>query len=156
MPNYYQDMYTPEPLGELPVYLNSKRYSLMGGPYLAKPSMYHGIKMAIEIDAECDVDVPTVDFSTPSVDDLRLGLIRGIGILTSGQKLYVGCLGGIGRTGLYMAALAKVMVESGSIDYQPVEYVRTFYDDRAVETNKQKEFIKAIDVTDIAKWVKVL
>ena len=55
-------------------------------------------------------------------------------------------MGGIGRTGLFLAALAKL---SGEKD--PVAYVRKHYMPHAVETQQQQDFIKNLKVWDL-RW----
>ena len=53
----------------------------------------------------------------------------------------VGCMGGIGRTGLMLALLAKSFGEE-----DPVRYVRATYYSHAVETAAQKQFIAEFKV----------
>ncbi len=57
--------------------------------------------------------------------------------LAYGQKVHVGCIGGHGRTGLFLAALvAHVTGQSDAI-----HYVRENYCDHAVETKVQFDFL---------------
>ena len=111
-------------------------YTVYGGPYRACPSDVFGVKMAAEIDAPCDVSVPTQDFSIPDVDAATQGLKETVKAVLAGKKVYVGCMGGIGRTGLMLALLAKSFGEE-----DPVRYVRATYYSHAVETAAQKQFI---------------
>ena len=75
----------------------------------------------------------------------------------SGGQLHVGCFGGTGRTGLYLAGMAKVMPEyrrkMHRPQFDPVLYVRKQYLSHSVETLEQKEFIRDLDVSDIVSWV---
>jgi len=134
-----------------------------GGPYIQRPLGIVGVKMAEEIKKPCDVDIPTRDFDVPNVDKFKTGLVLGILYLKTRGELYVGCMGGIGRTGLYMAGLAKVMEELHTIDATKVlvkdaplcvGYVREQYLSHAVETKQQIAWIEALDVRDIVAAVK--
>lgn len=134
--------------------------SVYGGPYRSKPTDMLGVKMAVEINAPCDIDIPTKDFNVPDVQTFKLGLAKGLGLLVYGDTpLYVGCMGGIGRTGLYLAGLAKVMSEYRRMrrkkTFDPVSYVREHYLSHAVETKEQQQYIKDLDVTDLVQWCAV-
>src|ERR1035437_8927701 len=78
-----------------------------GGYYNRPPSMF-GIKMAVEIQTHCDVDVPTRDFCTPPKEELLLGVRKALWQIANGKEVYCGCLGGIGRTGLFLGVLVRV------------------------------------------------
>lgn len=132
------------------------RQSIYGGPYYELHKNCRGqhiklVKMAREINLPCDVDVPTADFSTPHPDTLRKGLKRALAHMMNGNDIAVGCMGGIGRTGLFLAAMAKVQ---GVAD--PVEYVRSCYMPHAVETQAQQQFIADLDVADIQRALRWL
>lgn len=128
-------------LGTLSLNLSSdKKYIVCGGPYIMKPPGMVGIKMALEVpyrlDGSIEIGVPTLDFSVPMVDDLQRGLTDAVNHILRGEEVYVGCMGGRGRTGLFLAILAKAFGEKS-----PVEYVRLHYYTRAVETQEQYEFV---------------
>jgi hypothetical protein len=55
-----------------------------------------------------------------------------------GELVEVGCLGGIGRTGTVLACMA---VLSGILREDAVAWVRASYDDRAVETREQEDWV---------------
>lgn len=138
-------------------------YRVAGGPYRNITKEYQGVKMAEEINSPCRVSVPTRDFSVPNVTDLRAGLFKALELILSGELVYVGCMGGIGRTGLFMAGLAKVQKEYHRTTLlhwydlgrgDPVKHVRRYYKAHAVETKPQMDFIEALYVRDIAKWVR--
>ena len=132
-----------------------------GGPYRDLPDGFFGVKMAKEIITHCDVNIPTADFDGPQVSDLREGVVRALMAMINGEKVYAGCMGGIGRTGLFLAALAKVQIEYRKAKHRsgrgedPVLYVRKHFIPHAVETNQQKEFIADFDVADIVSWLDV-
>lgn len=112
------------------------------------------VKMAEEIRIPCDVDIPTRDFSLPPLDLFDKGLIETVSAITRGEQVYGGCMGGIGRTGLLLAVLAKCF---GVND--PVAYVRKHYMGHAVETEEQKQFVaeyeppfEVVSLIAGAKW----
>jgi hypothetical protein len=111
-------------------------FTVTGGPYYERPDTMVGVKMAKEIRRPCDIDIPTADFQVPKPVDLRAGLERAVASMLSGEPLYVGCAGGKGRTGLFLAVLAKAWgIEN------PVEFVRTHYYEHAVETTEQYDYV---------------
>jgi len=57
--------------------------------------------------------------------------------LDAGRKVHVGCLGGHGRTGMFLAALVSLYGEPDAITY-----VREHYCKKAVESSQQVEFLK--------------
>jgi hypothetical protein len=125
---------------------------IQGGPYRHKPKGFFGVKMAKEIPLACDVDVPTQDFSVPNKKHLLRGLDKTLTAILEGESVYVGCMGGIGRTGLFLAALAKVL---GYDD--PIGHVRQHYRSHAVETKEQEQYIIDLDVRwlRLKFWLKV-
>ena len=135
--------------------VNSRVY---GGPYRDKPPEMVGVKMAVEVDRPCKVDIPVRDFSVPGEADFLKGLHHGVLLMAGGSRLYVGCMGGKGRTGLYLAGLAKVMSEYRITmkrpGLDPVQYVRENYYSHAVETSEQEAFIDGLDVWGIIDWVR--
>lgn len=58
--------------------------------------------------------------------------------IESGDKVHIGCIGGHGRTGTVLAALVAVMQ---SDEPDPVEYVRSNYCKKAVESQVQFDFL---------------
>jgi len=114
-----------------------KHFTVFGGPYVEKPSSMVGVRMAVEIRRPADIVIPTEDFSVPSTHDLNIGLIAAVKNIVAGEPVYVGCMGGRGRTGLFLAVLAKAFgIEN------PVEYIRENYYSHAVETNQQYQFVE--------------
>ncbi len=156
--------------GSIEFRLGSIEGLIHGGPYRRKPEDLHGIKMDAEIDLPCTVDIPTEDFSTPDPEALRLGMMATLALLKSHGQVYVGCMGGIGRTGLLMAAMAKLMCEGGGLPteggFRPrtlgdpipdsIRYVRHHYKPHAVETKAQINLIKELRVDDLVRIAKSL
>jgi protein-tyrosine phosphatase len=82
------------------------------------------------------------DFGLPvdradAIDALTDALRRA----RAGQLVEVACLGGLGRTGTALAALA---VLDGLDPGQAVEWVRGAYDQRAVETDEQAQWVLSL------------
>ena len=132
------------------------RTQIIGGPYRQRPEGTVGVKMAVEIDAPCDISIPVRDFGVPPPDLFAVGLGRGLWEVMQNRTLYVGCMGGIGRTGLYMAGLAKTMAEyrrrNKRRTFDPVRYVRAHYIPHAVETRQQMRYIDDFPVMDLVEW----
>ncbi len=152
------ELTTPLP-GSITVSCGQGEYQVYGGPYRTKPYDFYGVKMAEEINEPCAVDIPTKDFDVPGVAVMREGLSRGVMAILSGQKVYAGCMGGIGRTGLFLALVSKVFSEADALvnldAYYtgPITHVRTSYKKSAVETVPQIRFIQDFDVRDLARLV---
>lgn len=137
----------------LPAFRGSE-FRMYGGPYLKIPQGMVGVKMAAEISAPCEVDIPTRDYCTPGLEAMRDGLYETIEYILEGNPVYAGCMGGIGRTGLILALVAKAW---GIED--PVAYVRKNYYSHAVETKEQMEYVANFEINPALKkkifWGKV-
>ena len=118
-----------------------------GGPFVKRPKEYRtfGVNMASEIDEPSDIHVPIVDFSIPTGFFARRRFVRAAALALRaslrGEDVYVGCWGGVGRTGMMFAAMAKICGVK-----VPITHVRTQYDRHAVETLQQVEFISNLNV----------
>jgi hypothetical protein len=145
-----------KPNGTFPLRLGNIQADILGGPYANKPDDHYGIKMAVEIKDDCVISIPTCDFDTPDMGRFVAGLYCGITLAQQRVPIWVGCRGGIGRTGLYFAGLAKVMSEYRKLlkkkAFDPIWYIRATYLSHAVETAGQKKFITELNAVDIAKW----
>lgn len=139
-------------LGTLKLPLSgNKFYEVTGGPYVTRPPFMFGVKMAKEIQRPCDVNIPTLDFQTPPQAEMSEGLRRAVATILKGKPVYVGCMAGRGRTGLFLAVLAKAFGIKN-----PVEYVREHYFAHAVETEEQYEYVMKYQIdADMQRWVKV-
>lgn len=143
--------------GKFPLRLGNIKADIVGGPYRNKTADYYGIKMAEEIDEDCVISIPTLDFNVPDTGRLLAGLYCGIALAQQGCPLWVGCMGGIGRTGIYFAALAKVMARYQKLTKQkvtidPIPYTRAKFLKHAVERPEQEKFIAELDVDAVARW----
>lgn len=132
----------------LPLKLNSPyvnfETTVYGGPYFSKPVDMFGVKLAQELDLKCDVDLPIKDFSIPNIIECKEALKKTVEAIFQDKKVYAGCFGGKGRTGLFLALLTK----SFGIEF-PVQHVRRHYHSHAVETMDQYEFVRDFDVKEI-------
>ena len=122
------------------------KFGIIGGPY---DSFQRGVTgdFGVCVRAECapdeyDVWLPIRDFDVPqSKRDTEYALERTLEAAMNGRRVYVGCMGGWGRTGLFLALLAKCC---GVKD--PVAYVRRVYSRRAVERPEQERYVRDFNV----------
>lgn len=82
---------------------------------------------------------PIKDFSVPSDEDMVAAVRWAYMRLREGKTVYVGCLGGIGRTGTFLACLALLDGKK-----EPVLWVRDHYLPHAVETPEQMAFVDSL------------
>lgn len=148
----------------IPVRLGTIHGTIFGGPfrnYETGTRRLVGVKMAAEIDHPHEFKVDTEDFSVPPVKDMQAGLIFAIEALADGNDIYVGCMGGIGRTGLFMGCMAKTIndfhkthtgrVPNGLGD--PVKWVRANYIPHAIETKAQQAYVQSFDSSPVLSVV---
>lgn len=146
--------------GKLELVINGRTVTIYGGPYRNRPAYLPGVKLAQEIDAPCDVDCPIQDFSVPHKVTANIALWKIWKLLERKDAIYVGCMGGWGRTGLMLSLIVKLSRQMRWSDYcaeevlvvdrllhklDPVEHVRTFYSQRAVETEEQFRFVSSFN-----------
>jgi hypothetical protein len=136
--------------------------ALAGGPYRARPnnSDYFGVKVAREINAPYSVKIDIRDFDVPE-DDRQVGvaILSALVAARTGQIPYVGCMGGMGRTGTILAIMVKALTRAsrptlfGVIPrgrvVDPVLFVRAHYNAHACETPEQIAYVKGFDTTFI-------
>ena len=106
---------------------------------------------AERVPAEVDVSLPIHDFSTPAEEQtpaVERAIRDTLSAALSGKRVWVGCMGGWGRTGLFLALLAKTC---GIAD--PVGYVRSNYSSKAVETKEQRRYVDEFDVSALQQWL---
>lgn len=119
-----------------------------------------GVKMAEEIDHPHDISIPTEDFSVPDVQAMQSGIIGALFAMNDGNDVYAGCMGGIGRTGLFMGCMAKVIndyaIRTGDelvVPLDPVDFVRQHYMSHAIETTQQQAFVRNFPTNIIMDWL---
>lgn len=112
---------------------------IYAGPWANRPRHVMGVKLAPEVEGFSRWYLPIRDFSIPlntrEVDRILRDVLWALAFNTA-TPVYVGCYGGKGRTGLFLALLAKCL---GVKD--PVAYVRKHYRPEAVETEQQRKFV---------------
>lgn len=126
--------------------------TIVGGPYANFPGNgYFGVCLREEVprDMEAHVHMPIVDFSVPEKDeDVVLAIKEVVAAVFRGDVVYVGCMGGWGRTGLFLSLLAKA---TGRED--AVSFVRKSYTPKAVETKEQERYVENFDVSWFKPWL---
>lgn len=147
----------------IPVNLGLIQGYVFGGrfrDYIPGTRRLVGVKMAAEISHPHDISIPTEDFSVPDVSDMKQGLMEALEHLSQGRDIYVGCMGGIGRTGLFMGVMAKLLDdynrETEPLTYvrmDPVAYVRQNYISHAIETREQQDYVRTFDTSEALEWV---
>lgn len=79
------------------------------------------------------------DFGVPRDRDAAAAQIRAaFARARAGERVEVGCAGGLGRTGTVIGAMAFL---AGVPAADAVQWVRANYDPRAVETEEQERFV---------------
>jgi hypothetical protein len=131
-----------------------QKFWIVGGPYDYYPGREDAFGVCVREERVpkngYDVLLPIRDFSVPrDRDAVKEALRKTIEAALDGKPVYVGCMGGWGRTGLFLALLAKACGEK-----DPIGYVRTHYTPRAVETLAQMEYVDKFDMTELRQWVR--
>ena len=79
------------------------------------------------------------DYGLPAEPEATAEAIRdAFSRAEQGQRIEVGCIGGLGRTGTVLACMA---ILAGIAPGQAVEWVRNHYDPAAVETSAQEDWV---------------
>lgn len=149
----------PMPNGMLPLHLGwlygNHDFSITAGPYLAKTDREFGVclREEVPIGMDADVHLPIADFSVPAVadlDEVNEAVFQTMHKAMLGREVYVGCMGGWGRTGMFLSLCAKVAGSKvhnwkDQLVVDPVAYVRAKYTNRAVETGEQEDYVEGYD-----------
>lgn len=139
------------------------KFEVWAGRYADKPHGFAGIKVASEINKECAVALDIPDFSVPVYPaEVERALVATIALGAAGSPVYVGCMGGQGRTGLFLALLRKVSERSCRGVWQwltekpddPVAWVRENYLVHACETREQAEYVHQFNTYRVERIVK--
>jgi len=143
----------------IPVHIGNIHGYVYGGPfkhYEVGTRRLVGVKMAEEIDHPHDISIPTEDFSVPSQRDMEQGLIKALASMNQGNDIYAGCMGGIGRTGLFMGCMARVQFHYAGSPDDPVAFVRKHFKPHAIETREQQNFVRNFDTTKVIEYILAL
>jgi protein-tyrosine phosphatase len=128
--------------GTLPLRVEGSSVTITGGPFDALPDGAFGI--CLEERAEkawlADVLLPVPDFGVPDPAALKAAVAAVLRQLRTepDRPVHVGCKAGIGRTGLFLACLAK----AAGVEGDPLDYVRAHYLAGAAETEPQQEMAR--------------
>jgi len=125
-----------------------------GGPYAEYTHdqvNVAGVNMTAEIPRFSVVRCPIKDFSVPTVAEFKLALLEAMLTLRSTGVLYVGCAGGTGRTGLFLAGILKLVSPHVLTPDTCIQMVRKLYKSHAVETREQENFLREVCLWDIEK-----
>lgn len=129
-----------------------QRLRFYGGPYDRFPQgQWFGVCVRAErVPAAKAVHLPIHDFQVPDDDAaVEKALRQALQAALDGRQVYVGCMGGWGRTGLFLALLAKAT----GFD-NPVACVRAHYTPHAVETEAQWRYVQDFDVRALRRWLR--
>lgn len=143
----------PEQNGEITFSMGWKwawaTFTVHGGPFPnfePGPNAFGVNLRAEQKHAGADAYLPIKDFSVPTQkpDEVAVTIEMAIKAAMLGKDVYMGCMGGWGRTGIALSLVAKTMGEK-----DPVAFVREHYSRRAVETSEQAAYVEKFDVTAI-------
>lgn len=129
--------------GELPLTIDGRPVRITGGPFDAIPDGSFGV--CLEQRAEkawlAEVVLPTPDFGLPDEAALKAAVCAVLRQLRAEPErpVHVGCKAGVGRTGLFLACLAK----AAGVEGCPLAYVRAHYLPHAAETPEQEAMVNA-------------
>lgn len=117
-------------------YQGAKR-RVYGGSFFHAPQSddFLTINLMAEHPLDCDIYFPIKDYDIPSDSNAVKEVLDQI--LKTDKSIYMGCFGGVGRTGLMMSCLLKYIGHSN-----PIDEVRQQYSSHAVETSEQKQFVE--------------
>jgi Tyrosine phosphatase family len=147
-----------QPNGYLPIRLGweagLQSFQIAGGPYDFFPGRSEAFGVCVRAERApedgYDVHLPIHDFDVPKdADAVRAAIKQALSAALRDMPVYVGCMGGWGRTGLFLALVAKA---AGVPD--PIGYVRKTYSPRAVETRQQQKYVDEFDATELQRWLR--
>lgn len=124
--------------GTLKLTVAGRAVTITGGPFDAIPDGAFGV--CLEPAAAkawlADVALPTPDFGLPEPDALRDAVAAVLAQLATEPErpVHVGCRAGVGRTGLFLACLAR----AAGVEGDALDYVRAHYLPHAAETEAQQ------------------
>jgi protein-tyrosine phosphatase len=111
---------------------------LLAEDHECKEKARRDLRMLYTQDGFTVMHLPIVDFGIPSASVLRETLDVTVREAQSGRHVVIHCSAGIGRTGLFTACLARVLLNLPG--EQAIEWVRRFIP-HAVETSEQRQFV---------------
>lgn len=103
--------------------------------------------------------VPTLDFKVPPQPEFHEALFDALTALHLGQDVHVGCMGGSGRTGVFIAVLLAAISEAETgitTNGVRVKNCRSLYQPHAVETAEQQKFVEGYNVAPLVRCIEML
>lgn len=129
--------------GTLPLTVGGRLVTITGGPFDALPDGAFGVCLEAEATMAwlAEVLLPTPDFGLPEEAALRAAVAAVLAQLEADpdRPVHVGCRAGIGRTGLFLACLAR----AAGVEGDALDYVRAHYLPGAAETEAQQAMARA-------------
>lgn len=136
-------------------------YDICAGPYRDKPVVYPGVKLAAELDDPCAIELPIKDFGVPDKKACERAIYATMVLMWQGATPYVGCMGGKGRTGVFLGVMAKVSLRSTRSVWRltypdPVDWIREVYRPEAIETVEQERYVRTFNTRRLEHLAKAL
>jgi hypothetical protein len=131
------------PRGRLVLHVGGRPVTVTGGPFDAIPDGAFGV--CLEPAAAkawlADVALPVEDFGLPEPAALKAAIAAVLAQLEAepDRPVHVGCRAGIGRTGLFLACLAR----AAGVPGDALDHVRAHYHPAAAETPAQQAMARA-------------
>ncbi len=128
--------------GRLRLVVAGRAVEITGGPFDAIPDGAFGV--CLEPAAAkawlADVALPIPDFGVPEMHELKRAVAAVLAQMQAdpARPVHVGCKAGIGRTGLFLACLARAAGVGGD----PIAFVRAQYHPDAAETPYQERMAR--------------
>ena len=86
------------------------------------------------------IHVPMINYMAIPLDELRIKVNEAILEANSGKNLVVHCLAGIGRTGLFVACMAKIAL--GLNGDEALDWVKKYINRSSPESDEQREAVR--------------
>lgn len=130
------------PVGHVTLSFFGQGRLIRGGPFDAceAPAISLCLEPGAVRAAEAMLSLPLADFTAPATPQLEATLAALLAAMRDrpGLPVYIGCRAGIGRTGMLIAALARLAGHA-----EPIAWTRAHYHPHAVETPAQAQAVAA-------------
>jgi hypothetical protein len=132
-------------IGAVTLHIGGRDRIIQGGPFDDYQPPAIGVCLDVQSQkvGAAALLLPLADFSAPSPAILAARLDDVMKLMAKHPALpvYIGCRADIGRTGIMIAALAKIADHAG-----PLGWVRANYNPDAVETAEQRAVLVALEL----------